>query len=74
MWLHRNPHNSVSGMILPMASKKKNGLFSERKFPTDYEYGHENRILWNAFKRPQKTAQNGHFWACRPQILYFLMT
>ena len=23
---------------------------------------------------PKKTAQNGHFWECRPQILYFLMT
>ena len=23
---------------------------------------------------PKKTAQNGHFWACRPQILYFLTT
>ena len=33
------------------------------------------RAVRGAFRNaPKKTAKNGHFWACRPQILYFLTT
>ena len=34
-----------------------------------------SELYAGAFRNaPKKTAKNGHFWACRPQILYFLTT
>ena len=36
------------------------------------KFGVNRRCLTNNV--PKKRAQNGHFWACRPPILYFLIT